>query len=369
MSTGEPTEAHIALDLSDVHKSLRELWASEALADAPVVRAQTHNLVVCGSASEGGNAVEMAIGLVATSQGRVIVVDSGPGDPKLGGEASVFCRVEGNKQVCGELITLRARGSGRDEAHSLVASLLLPDLPVYVWWQGMPPQGDHLFEELVKLADQVYFDSNTFTHPTGGLTAMAALEGIAVGDLNWRRLTGWRQLVAQLYDVPDRQESLRFVRSIDVHYIANTEPYNPNRALLFVGWLAARLNWTLEEARIGKTGGYIFQFRSEAQPVKVEVVEGHATNVDKGELTGVFVVAGSTSPYLMPRLVLGEDCDCLEIRVDTSLEARQTTAPLHVIPYTMPGPASLLAEALLAGGDPDFERALKTTGELVLAIT
>jgi glucose-6-phosphate dehydrogenase assembly protein OpcA len=334
----------------------------------PIVRAQTHNLVIFGTDLEAGTPTQPVVNMAATHPGRVILIDSSAGDPHLAGSVSVYCHAESDKQVCGELITLRAQGSARDDAHSTIASLLLPDLPVYMWWQGMPPADDHLFEEIAALADRVYFDSNAFADPIGGLAALAALSGFNVGDLNWSRLAGWRQLMAQLYDVPDAIAALRTLRSVDVHFIANTEPYNPNRALLLVGWLASRLSWTLEEAKIGKTGGYIFYCKAGEHPLKVEVVEGHASNLEKGELTGIFVVAGSIAPYRMPRVVLGEGQTFLEMRVDESPEADERIAPLHVTPYAPRPAASILAEALLAGGDPDFSRALEKTSQFLATI-
>ena len=47
MTDTASSETHVTLDLSDVHKSLRELWSSEALRDLPVVRAETHNTIMC----------------------------------------------------------------------------------------------------------------------------------------------------------------------------------------------------------------------------------------------------------------------------------------------------------------------------------
>ena len=170
-------------------------------------------------------------------------------------------------------------------------------------------------------------------------------------------------MMAQLYDVPGLSDELEALRSVDVHYVANVEPYNPNRALLFAGWLAARLDWSLEEAVVGKTGGYIFRFGSGEREIKVEVVEGHSSSLEKGELTGVFVVAGEDAPYVMPRLALGEGQNCLEMRL---AESERTAA--HVIPYPPRSATELLAEALSAGHDPDGAKAIEQAGRLLAAV-
>jgi glucose-6-phosphate dehydrogenase assembly protein OpcA len=362
------TETRISLDLSDIRKSLRELWASEALRDvSSIVQARAQNIVLC-RVDGGGEAIPQPIvDLAIAHPGRTIVIEvEEEGEPRLEGSASVYCRVEGDKQVCGELITLKARGGAHENAHHAVVSLLLPDLPVNFWWHDAPPSDNHLFEEIAAQSDRLFFDSNAFADPLAGLAALAGLSGYAVSDLNWTRLASWRQLMARLFDVSELRRQLDHLRSIDVHYIANVEPYNPNRALLLLGWLAARLGWLLDEAATGKTGGYIFHFQAGGHLVKAEVVEGHASDLEKGELTGVFLVAGSDAPYVMPRVVMGDGRDSLEMRMVESLEGKKY-APVHAIPYAPRHPASLLAEALVTGHDPDYAGALAVAARLLAA--
>ena len=167
MTKAASTEVHMPLDLSDVRKTLRALWADEALRDVAVVRARTHNLVICAPPGVSDAVTDDIIELSMAQPGRVIVVEvAEEGDPHLEASVSAYCRPEGGKQLCGELITLRAYGSAREEAHSAVVSLLEPDLPVSVWWQDAPPSGDHLFDEVTTEADRVFFDSDGFGDPT-----------------------------------------------------------------------------------------------------------------------------------------------------------------------------------------------------------
>ena len=60
-----------------------------------------------------------------------------------------------------------------------------------------------------------------------------------VADLNWHRLAAWQELTAAAFDPPDRRESLVDIDQITIDY----EKGNPAQALLFLGWLASRLNW------------------------------------------------------------------------------------------------------------------------------
>lgn len=358
--TDVASEAHTKLDLADPRKSMRQLWSSETLRDAPVVRAETHNIVICGARGEMGPDEGPIIELAMAHPGRVIVVETGSDDAELSCDASVYCRVDAGKQVCGELIRVHARGESRDEAHSTIISLLLPDLPVYVWWRGAPPVGDHLFEQISPGANRVYFDSNAFSEPVPDLAALAALPGVRVGDLNWTRLTGWRQLVAQLYDVPDvRAELLKALRSVEVRYAVAGEPANPNRAWLLLSWLAARLGWSLSEASVDDAGAHRLDFDSGAGQMTARLVPEQNPGVENGELVGVSFEAGDISP----RVVMGEGHGGLELWLPGGRQA----SPDRAMPYARRQPASLLAEALVVGRDPDFDAALGMAGQLLAA--
>src|SRR5207248_159896 len=64
----------------------------------------------------------------------------------------------GREQVSCEHILIRARGDVDDRIASAVIPLLLPDLPVFLWWTGTPPLDAPHFEELVGLADRLIVD-------------------------------------------------------------------------------------------------------------------------------------------------------------------------------------------------------------------
>jgi glucose-6-phosphate dehydrogenase assembly protein OpcA len=74
--------------------------------------------------------------------------------------------------------------------------------------------------------------------------------------LNWARLTPWRELTAELFDDPLRRPLLRHVHTLQVGYASYRPDGTDGRpresqvaaALLYVGWLAGRLGWTLSGA-------------------------------------------------------------------------------------------------------------------------
>src|SRR6266699_3421025 len=145
---------------------------------------------------------------------------------------------------CFEQTTLLATGSAVRSIANIAQPLLKAELPVYLWWLG----------------DRVIVDSTRFFNSEQDIYTLASLlqasPGCALSDLNWSRLTPWRQLIAQFFDVADYRPYLAGVNSIEIAHAAapiatqmrtesgDVSP-NPARALLLAGWLKARLGWNL----------------------------------------------------------------------------------------------------------------------------
>jgi hypothetical protein len=163
---------------------------------------------------------------------------------------------------CFEQTTILATGSAVRSIANIAQPLLKPELPVYLWWLGDPPGDNTIFSSLVALSNRVIVDSTSFFRPEQDIYTLASLlqasPDSALSDLNWGRLTLWRQLVAQFFDVATYRPYLTGVNSIEiVHAVAplatpmrtesgDVSP-NPARALLLAGWLKSSLGWTLAE--------------------------------------------------------------------------------------------------------------------------
>lgn len=159
-----------------------------------------------------------------------------------------------------EQITLMVSGSAVHSLASIVHPLLKPDLPVYLWWLNDPPEDHTLFSNLVNLSSRVIVDSNSFFKPEESIAAlfsfMEASPRCAFSDLNWGRITPWRELVAQFFDMAEYKPYLAGVNHIEIEHavvslsahtrtaLGDVSP-NPVRALLLAAWLKTSLGWSL----------------------------------------------------------------------------------------------------------------------------
>src|SRR5206468_7407880 len=63
------------------------------------------------------------------------------------------------RAICTETIRLRLKGRRATAPASVVEPLLLPDLPAFLRWRGLPPFGESEFEGLIDVADRLIVDS------------------------------------------------------------------------------------------------------------------------------------------------------------------------------------------------------------------
>lgn len=149
-----------------------------------------------------------------------------------------------------EQVTVMLQGSAVYSLTNIVSPLLKPDLPVYLWWLQDPPDEQRLFESLATLSDRLIVDSASFTKPEASIRALSSLVHLstnsAISDLNWGRLTRWRELVAQFFDSSEYTPYLSGLNSIDIEHSmspdTDTTP-NATSALLLAAWLKTRLGW------------------------------------------------------------------------------------------------------------------------------
>jgi hypothetical protein len=138
------------------------------------------------------------------------------------------------RQVCTEVIELHLRGRRSVAPASIVAPLLVADLPVFLRWRGRPPFREEPFEQMVDLVDRLIVDSTEWPRiPEGYAQLTEVFDRTAVSDIAWARTSRWRRQLASLWP------GVADVRTIRVHGTAA-------QAHLLAGWLHSRLGRPLE---------------------------------------------------------------------------------------------------------------------------
>lgn len=351
------------VSVNAIREELRSLWASEAMNDHAVIRARTHNLVVYTADDVSAEeTTQHVIEITSERPGRVIVIDSdGRKDDELDAWVTTYCRKVGTRQICGELITLSISAGNQDEIHSTVISLLAPDLPVLLWWMGVPDRDNRLFAELTHAADRIIIDTSNSSESYKLIARASSLVQWQLSDLSWARVTTWRKMLAQVWDLKEIRSDLASIRKVLIRFNSADVRSNAAGALLVAGWLIDCLKWKLKSVTVASD--YEIQLHCKANRTEPLIHIGASLDeaLPLGELVRVEIVAGNENHEVVPLIELqGQQSTILTV---ANSAAESSCRILNA--YSAVGTPMALAQEIDLGYDPQYEAALLKASEIL----
>ncbi|MEN3340419.1 MAG: hypothetical protein V7647_4095 [Acidobacteriota bacterium] len=137
--------------------------------------------------------------------------------------------------------------------NNAVAALRLSSLPTVVWWRGGNPE---MLDGLAELSDRLVLDAEDPADVWSRVNALS--ERTATSDLRWARLTRWRALMTQFFDIPEVRDSAGGFTRLTI------DGADSHAARLYAGWLSSSLGWT---------GGVAIDVRPGAWTAAVQRIE------------------------------------------------------------------------------------------------
>jgi glucose-6-phosphate dehydrogenase assembly protein OpcA len=242
-----PVADDVRVDVASIEKQLADLWRAEKQdGEKAVTKAALWNVVAhTWSAEQHTHATEILARASASVPQRTIVVQADPdGAASIASWISANCHlISGGRQVCSEEVSIIASGDHVDHVPPLVSALLLPDMPVAVWWIGDLPRDTHAYAEtLLEPADRLIYDSSQFEGQADVelVWRIAETTTTAPADLNWARIEEWRSATASLFDPLPMRQRLESIRNVRVYSGGGDSFGATSEALLYVAWLTAQ---------------------------------------------------------------------------------------------------------------------------------
>jgi glucose-6-phosphate dehydrogenase assembly protein OpcA len=325
----------LPVEVSKIDQELKKLWRESQ--DA-ATRASLVNLAVYSEDTGSLNKNTQLMAKITENHAcRAIVIEADCNAKENHVEAwiSAHCHVSGagSKQVCSEQISFLLKGGCTSLLPSIVFSHLDSDLPFYLWWQQefrepMDPQ-------LWTWVDRVIYDSKGWEDFPAQMHLLESAEQeanqrIVLCDLNWTRLDNVRFALAQFFDHPASHHNFAKINKLRVDFA----PGFRSTAVLFVGWLAAQLNWQSDKTNVPNKLSFV---SPSGGKIDVELRER------SGEPIGEVAVQTPEVEFVVAHAKCG---DLLEVSRGKPGEKR--------IPQLMPAgkndPVSLMSEELARGG-------------------
>lgn len=306
------------VDVKAIQAELDALWM-KASSSTPgeehpqVIRACSSNLVLYTDREDAEKVdADLLDEIVQVHPARAILTICRPISeyPRIEAWVSARCHLAssgGGRQVCSEQITVLAEGPVEQELTSVIDSLLLGDLPVFVWWTIEDLNGERIAPFLIK-ARRLIVDSSRAPYSFSFMRDLhklveSTLNCVCISDLSWRRLLGIRSAIAEEFEraplsVADFDNITKIKISTCGHAVNADEC--SIQSLLLLGWLSSRLGWKASsfEKTSGKPTTAIFNEKTEVQFSTTElenVAPGSIYEVEI-ELTGGRKVRVSRDP-------------------------------------------------------------------------
>ena len=222
------------VDLDDALDALAQLREAASPPDQPPplrTSVMTHMAWVPEEWLEPARAALAGMAELHPSRTILLVPEPDSGKNQLDAHMAVesYAIPGAERKICTDVIEMRLHGARAKAPASVVAPLLITDLPVFLRWRGEPPWGSQELEQLVAVTDRLIVDSTEWDDVPFSYRRLTELfDRAATSDIAWARTSRWRALLSSLWpDIAD-------VGTIRVHG-------TPAQAWLLAGWLRSRL--------------------------------------------------------------------------------------------------------------------------------
>jgi len=295
------------LDVESIERTLAKLWQETAherehQVDDAVLRTRAADLMVYLKDESLLAQTHQIISELATYHPcRAVLMAGDRTAPKRDIEMYVSAHYSSEKRVassrlCCEEITLTARGEFVSELPSAAVPLLVPDLPVFLWWRDETGAEEKVLSQLCQAADRLIIDSADSPDPAGHIDSVARKlklareEEIVLSDINWARLLPWRASLAHFYDVQGCRTALDQIDHVRIDFTGEPEKSSivSVQGLLIAGWLASRLDWKLaDKTQALASQGRTYNFSKDDRSVVVSFNVIHRPAMKTGRLTQI----------------------------------------------------------------------------------
>jgi len=364
-----------ALDVDEIETQLGRLRflaaGSPQGGDAYAPRASLLNMVVYAEREEKANSAGRIVEELASFHpSRALIVVARPSDDESHIEAnlSAHCHMtrDAPRSVCCEEVTLEVSGRSARHLHSIIIPLLVPDLPVYVWWMEELPADPHLFLELLDTADRLFVDSGTFGDQLRGLQDLARLSGSeprsTVGDLNWGRTETWRGIFEGQQNIKEMRHHFTSVEGVEIEYADGPQPNDAAQPILFLAWLAGQLGWDTSAVSSEDAGRFTFHVAEDRSvPAFVSGVPYDAAGA--GSLVSVKIACRSETASAILSVARTGEPNHLTVRVEHKQHVKEESVRLEPCPTS----AMLRRELTLGPHNRAYQQTLLAAAPLVAA--
>lgn len=161
---------------------------------------------------------------------------------------------------------IQVKADDIENLHLTLFSRLLSDIPIYLLWGQDLLDENSILTKLQHFSHRLIFDSDTsmdLTALSNYLKQITQEHSIEIIDLNWLRISGWREVLLKVFDTSSKVNQLKKSKNIVVYYncIEDGHSSHSYRGGYFLQlWLSSRFSWKLESEE-KKEESYFYHYK------------------------------------------------------------------------------------------------------------
>ncbi|MCW3011042.1 MAG: hypothetical protein JWO90_1446 [Solirubrobacterales bacterium] len=251
-----------------IEAALRALMTESRSRSQSYVPARSLNLVCIVDEDYSGEVANRLRGVGRFAASRTVVCAVSPRHRTLDAVATIAVPTdteEGVHAPMRETVVLDVGPQHLRQLATIIDPLVITDVPTVVW---SPHGHSDALDALLGLAQVVLVDSVDEPEPADAVARLRELmDRTYVVDLAWLRTTPWRERIAATFDPEKLRPDLRLISNLVVRH----HPDSAIAGLLFVGWLASRLDWELGPLRVDGAGARTGRAHTRRQDVQLRL--------------------------------------------------------------------------------------------------
>lgn len=239
------------IQIVDIESELARLWDSRQEKDH--IKACLCTLVVyTPDSNHAGYLKNIVQALIEKFPCRIIFIqsDRSPDANFLHVSVSNAIVGQGKVSIACDQISIEASSNQMSRVPFIVLPHLVADLPIYLLWGQDPTTESVIFPTLQTFATRLIFDSSGISNLPAFSRRMRALmdsqKNLALMDMNWGKIYGWREALSQVFDSAVKSQQLRVCKSIQIRYNDKKDgcgQHGEMQVIYLIGWLAAQMQW------------------------------------------------------------------------------------------------------------------------------
>jgi hypothetical protein len=206
---------------------------------------------------------------------------------------------------------------------------LISDLPIYLLWGEDPINEKLLFPMISKWSKRLIFECGLpLDLATWGSKILDLIKStnLDIVDVNWTRTVGWRAVLSQICDCPNRLKAFRECYSLKIYYNHSSSIVNNHseiQALYLQAWLSVSLDWKCNS--IKKEGGaFHLQYQTENGPLVVDLIQVAERDIPSGEILKIEMSCPN------------EESFSIKYKENSQVIVYASTRELCLVPFTLP---------------------------------